>query len=74
VLHSCIPSLTTEDVRHIRNSLCHGRYFHDYYKNFYFYDGKKSLKYEVKLTIDNINKILDRVTKGEKGVNILLPY
>lgn len=74
VLHSCVPSLTTDDVRHIRNSLCHGRYFHDYYKNFYFYDGKKTLKYEVKLTIDNINKILDKVTKGEKGVNILLPF
>ena len=74
VFHSCIPSLTADDVRHIRNSLCHGRYFHDYYKTFYFYDGKKNLQYETKLTIDNINKVLDKVTKGEKGVNILLPF
>ena len=63
--------ITTNDVRHTRNSLCHGRYFHDFNKTFYFYDGKKNLDYKFKLTIDDINKLLDKIAKGSFEVNVL---
>ncbi len=63
-LNGCIRGLTKENVRHFRNSLCHGRYFHDFDKTFYFYDGKKEFTYQFKLTISDINKILDKVANG----------
>lgn len=74
VFKTCIPSLDKDNVRHFRNALCHGRYFHDFSKNFYFYDGKKNLSFELKLSIDNINKFLDRVAKESIPVNILIPF
>lgn len=63
-LNGCIRGLTKENVRHFRNALCHGRYFHDFDKTYYFYDGKKEFTYQFKLTINDINKILDKVANG----------
>ncbi|MFQ6752328.1 MAG: hypothetical protein ACLRFL_02020 [Clostridia bacterium] len=63
-LNGCIAGLTKENVRHFRNALCHGRYFHDFDKTFYFYDGNKEFTYQFKLTITDINKILDKVANG----------
>lgn len=71
MLSGCIPNITSENVRHIRNSLCHGRYFHDFNKTFYFYDGKKTLDFKFKLTIENINKLLDKIAKGSYSVTML---
>ena len=71
MLNGCVPNITTNDVRHTRNSLCHGRYFHDFNKTFYFYDGKKNLDYKFKLTIDDINKLLDKIAKGSYEVAVL---
>ena len=68
MLNGCIPNITSEDVRHIRNSLCHGRYFHDFNKTFYFYDGKKTLDFKYKLTIENVNALLDKIAKGSYNV------
>lgn len=67
----CINGLNKDDIRHLRNSLCHGRYFHDFNNSFYFYDGKKQLEFKLKLTMDNINKVLDKVAKGGYYVTIL---
>lgn len=64
-------NLTEDQVRHLRNSLCHGRYFHDYNKTFYFYDGAKELSLQLKLKVDDVNKLLDKVAKGKKQVLII---
>ncbi len=56
--------LNKEKIRHFRNALCHGRYFHDFNKTFYFYDGKKNLSCELSLTVTEINNILDKIAKG----------
>ena len=61
-------NLSNDDIRHLRNSLCHGRYFHNYMDKFYFYDGKKDLELKVTLTMNDINKLLDKVAKGEKRI------
>lgn len=71
MLSGCINGLSSEDVRHLRNSLCHGRYFHDFNQNFYFYDGKKNLDFKLKLTIADINKILDKVANGQFEISAL---
>lgn len=68
ILSGCIKGLDKEKIRHLRNALCHGRYFHDFNKTFYFYDGKKEFSFEVKLTINEINKILDKIATGEFNV------
>lgn len=64
-------SLSAQDIRHMRNALCHGRYFHDYNNKFYFYDGKKELTFEMNLSIQDINKILDKIAKGQYPVYVL---
>ena len=64
-------NLTEDQVRHLRNSLCHGSYFHDYNKTFYFYDGAKELSLQLKLQIGDINKLLDKVAKGQKQILIM---
>ena len=71
MLNGCIPNITTDNVRNIRNSLCHGRYFHDFNKTFYFYDGRKDLSFKYKLTIDDLNKLLDKIAKGSYEVTAL---
>lgn len=63
--------LTLEDVRHIRNSLCHGRYFHDFNDTIYFYDGNKKLSFATSLTIHDLNKILDKIAKGKFLINAM---
>lgn len=68
ILSGCVEGLDKEKIRHLRNALCHGRYFHDFNKTFYFYDGKKELNFELKLTINDINKILDKIAAGEFNV------
>ena len=60
----CVSGFEKDKIRHFRNALCHGRYFHDFFKTFYFYDGKKELNFELSLTIQDINKILDKIAKG----------
>ena len=64
MLEGCGLGLTGEQIRHLRNSLCHGRYFHDYYNSFYFYDGAKEITFQLKLTVEDINKMLDGLAKG----------
>ncbi|MBR4999153.1 MAG: hypothetical protein IKY10_04655, partial [Clostridia bacterium] len=64
-------NLNNEEVRHLRNSLCHGRYFHDFNSTFYFYDGNKSLSLGTVLTIKDINKLLDKVAKGPHSIAVL---
>ena len=59
-----IANLDEEKIRHLRNALCHGRYFHNFNDTFYFYDGRKNLTFKLKLTIVEINKILDKIAKG----------
>lgn len=60
----CIAGLDENKIRHIRNAFCHGTYFHNYNDNFYLYDGCKNLKFELRLRIKDINKILDKLAKG----------
>lgn len=64
MLASCGLGLDSEQIRHLRNSLCHGRYFHDYKNGFYFYDGTKETSFKLKLTVEDINKMLDSLAKG----------
>jgi len=64
MLEGCGLGLNGDQIRHLRNSLCHGRYFHDYYNSFYFYDGAKELSFQLKLTVEDINKMLDSLAKG----------
>lgn len=64
-------SLSAQDIRHMRNALCHGRCFHDYIDKFYFYDGKKELSCETTLSIQDLNKILDKIAKGKYPVYVL---
>lgn len=61
-------NLTDDQVRHFRNALCHGRYFHDFRRTFFFYDGRKDLNLEVKIDVDDINKIIDVLAKCKKKV------
>jgi len=68
MLSGCIEGLTTQKVRHFRNALNHGRYFCDLYKNFYFYDGKKELSLKLKLSVQEINKVLDKIASGKFAV------
>ena len=63
--------LNDEEIRHLRNSLCHGRYFHDFNQTFYFYDGRKNLSLGAKLTIKDINKLLDKIALGPHAVVVL---
>jgi hypothetical protein len=63
--------LNDEEIRHLRNSLCHGRYFHDFNQTFYFYDGRKKLSLGAKLTIKDINKLLDKIALGTHAVVVL---
>lgn len=71
LLDGCVEGLNKDKIRHLRNSLCHGRYFHDYNTTFYFYDGRKTLDFELKLSAPDINKILDRLAKGNFEVTAL---
>lgn len=64
-------SLNDEQIRHFRNSMCHGRYFHDFDKTFYFYDGKKDLNHAATLTIKDVNKILNKVALGKHSFAVL---
>ena len=64
MLKDCLPHFKKDDFRHLRNSLAHGRYFHNYRDTFYFYDGKKDLEYYLKLTVRDINRCLDKLAKG----------
>lgn len=70
LLDSCISGLDKNKIRHLRNALCHGRYFNDYNTTFYFYDGKEP-SFKLKLNINDINKILDKLAKGDYSVTIL---
>lgn len=74
MLDGCLPDLDAEKIRHLRNALCHGRYYHDFNKTFYFYDGKKELNFELKLTINEINKIIDKLASGEFKVVALKKF
>ena len=69
--------LNDEEIRHLRNSLCHGRYFHDFNQTFYFYDGRKNLSLGAKLTIkerevyDEIPDDLDYMIDNYDGIETL---
>ena len=65
ILSGCVEGLDGDKIIHLRNSLCHGRYFHDFNKTFYFYDGQKELDFKLKLTVEDINKILDKIAAGK---------
>ena len=70
LLDGCVPSLNKTKIRHLRNSLCHGKYFHDFNTTFYFYDGKDPT-FKLELNIKDINKILDKLAKGQYNVAIM---
>ena len=53
------------------DSLCHGRYFHDFNSGFYFYDGRKKLEFQFKLDIKDVNKILDKIAKGNFDIVVM---
>ena len=74
MLDGCDSSLNSERIRHLRNALCHGRYFHNFNDAFYFYDGRKELNFELKLTIKEINKIIDKLASGQFKVIALKKY
>ena len=76
ILGGCTPDLNKENVRHLRNALCHGRYFWDYTSNFYFYDGKKQLSFKLKLDLPQaktvINKVLAKLSLNDKYYDDIL--
>ncbi len=70
LLDGCVSGLGGNKIRHLRNALCHGRYFNDYNTCFYFYDGKEP-SFKLKLNTNDINKILDRLANGDYSVSVL---
>ncbi len=57
-----------EDIPHLRNALCHGRYFHNFNDKFYFYDGRRELEYKLTITVNQFNKLMDKIAMGEKSI------
>lgn len=65
-------NLTLEEVRHLRNSFVHGRYFYNYNGGFEIYDGSKNLIHILTLTESDIQAIFTQYKLLSKDSNAQL--
>lgn len=59
-------TFSDDEVRHIRNSLMHGRYFFNFKDGFEIYDGKDEMQHYATLKLEEIYKIYHVFIKHEK--------
>ena len=59
-------TFTEEQIRHIRNSLVHGRYFFNFKDGFEIYDGTDEMQHFATLKIEDIRKIYHTFISDQK--------
>lgn len=59
-------SIGFEEVRKLRNSLIHGRYYYNQKRAIEFYDGRKvkELEHHTTISIEKLIKIIEAVSKN----------
>ena len=65
VFESADIQIEPENVRHVRNSFIHGRYFYNFKDGFELYDGQKEMEHFFTFTFEDIEKLFHVFCKDQ---------